>query len=221
MRAVMSSLDRFCKEYISEWSGHPEHLDRLLKDARSAMQGSNEDWVWCRESLEHSKKRWFVARLFAKSPVPGRLLSSMIEAAIDVDNPSTNRHFIEPCVRSLGALYVLKALHKVLEGQSAIKQTGALDALYWVNTNPRQEDLSEERGLLRKITIKLFLETDYVPLQRSIISKLYPHSEDEDPRFSLVVEMARNHEDEYIRHRIEVQLGLSDGPLQILPLRNT
>ena len=217
----MSLLDRFCDEYISEWPGRPKNVDSLINDARSAMQGSNEDWDWCREALEHPQKRWFVAKLFSRSPVPKRLLSSMVAAAIDVGNPSTNRHFIEPCIRSLGALGVLEALRKTLQEGSATEQTGAVDALYWANSNPRDEDLSDERALLRRIMVRLFLQTDFVPLQRSIISKLKPNSVEDDPLFDQVVAKARNHEDDYIRHRVEVQIGLSDGLLRPFPQRNT
>lgn len=217
----MCPLNRFCDEYISEWPRRPKNVDILLQNARSAMRGSNEDCAWCREALEDPKKRWFVASLFSKAPVPKRLLSAMVEAAIDVDNPSTNRQFIEPCIRSLGALSVLKALRKALDYGGVAKQTGAVDALYWVNSNPREEDLSQERALLRKIMIRLFLETDFVPLQRSIISKLKLNAEDEDPLLKQVVTLARNHGDEYIRHRVEIQLGSSDGPFQALPQRNS
>lgn len=217
----MSSLDRICNEYISEWPGRPKHVDSLVQDARSILRGSHEDWEWCREALKYPRKRWFIASLFARVPVPKRLLSSMVQTAIEVECPSTNRQFIEPCVRSLGALCLLKALRKTIEGGSVTEQTGAVDALYWVNSNPRNEDLTEERASLRQHMIRLFLETDFVPLQRSIISKLEPIQGEIEPLYEQVVVKARSHEDEYIRHRVEIQVGSSEGPFQMLPPRNS
>ena len=213
----MSSLDRICDEYIR----HPKHVDSLVQDARSIIGGSHEDWEWCRKALKHPIKRWFVAKLFAKTPVPRRLLSSMVQAAIKVECPSTNRNFIEPCVRSLGALRPLKALRRTMEERSVVKQTGAVDALYWVNSNPKNEDIAGERAALRQNMIRLFLETGFVPLQRSIISKLEPISGEVETLFEQVVATARSHEDEYIRHRIEIQIGSSEGPFQMLPPRNS
>lgn len=216
----MSSLEHLSNEYMSEWPARPKHVDCLVKDARSILRGSKADWEWCRKSLKHPRKRWFVASIFAKAPVPKSLLPLMIEAAIEVENPSTNRQFIEPCIRSLGALHVLKALRKTLERGSVTEQTGVVDALYWVNSNPRNEDLADERASLRQSMIRLFLETDFVPLQRSIISKLEPIPGTVEPLFEQVMAKARNHEDEYLRHRVEIQAGLSVGPFQMLPPRN-
>ena len=216
----MSSLDRICDEYISKWPGRPQNVDSLVQDAKSNMRGSHEDLEWCREALKHPRKRWFVASLFAKAPVPRRLQSSMIQAAVEVENPSTNRQFVEPCVRSLGALGTLKTLRKTLEEGSVVEQTGAVDALYWVNSNPRNEDLADERASLRQIMIRLFLEIDFVPLQRSIISKLTPTSGEVEPLFEQVVAAARSHGDEYIRHRVEIQVGSSAGPFRMIPPRN-
>lgn len=216
----MSSLGRICDKYISEWPGRPKDVDSLAQQARSIMRGSHEDWDWCCEALKHPQKRWFVAHLFAKAPVPKRLLSSMIQAAIEVENPSTNRQFIEPCLRSLGALGILKLLRKTVEEGSVIEQTGAVDALYWVNSNPRNEDVDDERALLRRNMISLFLETDFVPLQRSIISQLGPMSGEVEPQFEQVVAIARIHPDEYIRHRVDIQVGASEEPFRMLPPRN-
>ncbi len=217
----MSSLDRICDEYISEWPRRPKHVDSLVQDARSTMRGSHEDWEWCREALKHPRKRWFVASLFAKVPVPRRLLSSMVQAAIEVECPSTNRQFIEPCVRSLGALDLLKVIRETMEEGSVSEQAGAVDALYWVNSNPKNEDLADERASLRQNMIRLFLETDFLPLQRSIISKLEPISGEVEPLFTQVVATARSHEDEYIRQRVEIQVGSSEGPFRILPQRKS
>ena len=143
----------------------------------------------------------------------------MIEAAIEVRNPSASRWFIEPCLRSLGAVSVLRALRTGLEGKDEVKQTGATDALYWVYFHPSKDDLSEELALLNEMMMRIFLETSFVPLHRSIISQLKPKLMKGSPLFEAVVVKARIHDDEYIKHRVEIQLGLSDGPLRMLPTR--
>jgi hypothetical protein len=75
----------------------------------------------------------------------------------------------------------------------------------------------------RSLLLREFVANGNVHVRRSIIPSLkleesaYP--DDLKPLVAQAIEIARNHEDEYIRHRVEVQLG-NERLLKPLPHRN-
>jgi hypothetical protein len=76
----------------------------LPKEAiRRATSPKSDDLCWMTEALGHEERKWFVAEIFRNSKsVPEGLFISMLDAGIDGVNPSLNRSFIEPVVRSFG-----------------------------------------------------------------------------------------------------------------------
>jgi hypothetical protein len=100
-------------------------------------------------------------------------------------NPSFNRVFIEPCVRSFGGNRVLAALLRYLE------------------SGTREFVGNEDVQVRRRIIPMLRLEPERYP-------------EELRPLVARAIEIARAHPDEYVRHRIEIQLG-AGGPYMALP----
>ena len=90
--------------------------DRHIRAARQLTSFIGMDgWDWLRVSLRDPSRKWFVATMFKALPVPRRLLEPMLHAAVLEKNPSFNRTFIEPCVRSYGSVSVLLALLRHLQ----------------------------------------------------------------------------------------------------------
>src|SRR5688572_5287328 len=84
-----------------------DEAHRHLQDTRKRVaQNSVADWQWLREALEDPQKKWFVALVFRFQPVAKRLRAAMLRAGVYERNPSLNRAYIEPCVRSYGSGWV-------------------------------------------------------------------------------------------------------------------
>src|SRR5262249_20887850 len=75
---------------------------RLQAARKRVSQNTPEARRWLAESLNAPARKGFVAGVFQFQPVPRRLLGPMLHAAVLERNPSFNRVFFEPCLRSLG-----------------------------------------------------------------------------------------------------------------------
>jgi hypothetical protein len=195
---------------------------RMQAARKGVAQNSPDDWRWLETGLTDPERKWFVAAVFRFQPVPKRLFGPMLRAGVLERDPSLNKAFIEPCVRSHGARRVIQALLRYLESGSDAEKAGAASAVYqadWAG-NPRNEDLSDLRQrvdcqMLREFVGNLDLEVRrrIVPMLR-LESDAYPV--ELQPLIPVAVDVARSHPDEYIRHRIEVQLG-GGGPFVAIP----
>ncbi|HVG43154.1 MAG TPA: hypothetical protein VM890_00435 [Longimicrobium sp.] len=195
-----------------------EDAQRWIQAARKRV-GRNppDDWQWLAEALADAERKWFVANVFKLHPVPRRLFGPMLRAGVLEPNPSSNRMFIEPCVESLGGRRVLEELLRYLESGSDAEKAGAVSALYWVRGNPRNEELDDLRERFRCRMLREFVDNPDLNVRRRIIPMLHlvepeAYPEELRPLIEVAVQVARSHPDEYIRHRVEVQLG-AGGPL--------
>ncbi|WP_152050250.1 hypothetical protein [Tautonia marina] len=214
-------------EHYRLWSdarckpGQDAHWQMQAARKRVA-QNSPDDWRWLGEGLADPDRKVFVALVFKFQPVPKRLFDPMLRAAVLERNPSLNRVFIEPCVRSLGARRVILTLLGYLESGSNAEKAGAASAMYWAvwAGNPRNEDLGDLRQRFDCQMLREFVAYPDLEVRRRIIPMLrleadaYPA--ELSPLIPLAVDVARSHPDEYIRHRIEVQLG-AGGPFMAIP----
>jgi len=198
-----------------------QEAHRRIQAARKRVaQNTPADWKWLAEALADSDRKWFVASVFEFQPVPKRLFAPMLRAGVLERDPSFNRVFIEPCVRSLGGRRVLTALLPYLESGTDAEKAGAASALYWTRGNPRSEDLSDLRDRLECQLLQEFVGNPDLNVRRRIIpmlrleAKVYP--EELHSLIPAAIEIARSHPDEYIRHRVEIQLG-SGGPFMAIP----
>ena len=143
----------------------------------------------------------------------------MLRAAVLERNPSLNRYFIEPCVRSYGAVRIGTALISYLENGSNEEKAGAASALYWVQPKPN-EDISGLKTQIRAAELREFVQNDDLLVRQRLIPMLSlnpnHYSEELRPLIMLAIEIARTHPDKYIRHRVEVQLG-GNGPFMPIP----
>ncbi|MCE7736133.1 MAG: hypothetical protein GPJ54_14720 [Candidatus Heimdallarchaeota archaeon] len=210
----------------------------------------DEDIVWLNDAMQDQKIRMSFFWMFERDPhLNERLLAPLLEGAIREINPSLNRYFIEPAVSNFGARTVHEFLFNVIENGEPFRQAGAVNALYWAQPHLKWEniqspddfrnlsyenateesrreydtfvDLRAEKLLL---LLKVFIETDNLDVQRSIIPslslnpKIYPEHLQES--VEKAINIATNHPDKYIWHRSGVQLG-TRSTLMAIPYRGT
>jgi hypothetical protein len=205
-----------------------------LPDAavRRISSPTSEDLRWLTVALKHDERKWFVAEVARRSmSLADGLFAPLLDAGIDEVNPSFNRSFIEPCLSAFGPRRVNEYLLGVVESGTDFRKAGAVNALYWAQVGlsfpgsapsfsieyatPESRAAYEALGDLwerkRRLLLKTFVSNPNVDVRRSIIPSLklnaadYP--EDLRPLVARAIEIARGSDDEYIRHRVEVQLG--------------
>ena len=203
------------------------------------------DVQWLCGALKSDEKKWFVAALAEKRPgrVAEVFLAPFLDAAIDERNPSFNRYFVEPCIKAFGHRRVNEYLLDVVELGTDFRKAGAINALYWAgmsltfsgtppaytpefampDSRDAYESLSDVWLRRRKLFLEEFVFNENIEVRQSLIPKLnldavaYP--EPLRPLIPRAIEIARTHPDDYIRHRIEVQLG-NEKLLEPLPQRS-
>jgi hypothetical protein len=204
----------------------PVHLACLARP-------SKEDLEWIGKALQDQERKLFVAKLARTAPVLSEeLFQPLLDAAIDEINPSFNGWFVKPCLSVFGHRRVIEYLLNVAESGSDFRKAGAVLALYhaqvclsFMATAPRPftiehatpesraayEAVSDLRERERRLLLETFVSNPSVDVRRSIIPRLnldpaaYPESH--QPLVAQAIEIARGSEDQYIRHRSEVQLG--------------
>jgi hypothetical protein len=218
---------------------------QLVENARRLLSKTTEDdWSKLENALADNEVKWFVAAVLSKAPLPKRLLKAMLRAAVYEVNPSFNRNFVEPCIASFGHRVVNEALLDYVENGSDFEKAGAANALYWAgmplsfvgktrkytveNATPESRaaylELKDVWLRRRFLFLREFVANENVDVRRSIIPELnldetvYP--DDLKPLVAQAIEIARNHHDDYIRHRVEVQLG-NERVFKALPRRDT
>ncbi|HBE68941.1 MAG TPA: hypothetical protein DDW52_12405 [Planctomycetaceae bacterium] len=209
-----------------------EHKQRrdLVPVARKLLpQSSKEEWGNLIVLLKDDVLKWFVAEIFAKGPIPKRYFEAFMRAAIEEQNPSFNRRFVEPCIKTFGHRKVNEYLLDVVETSASSEVAGAVAALYWANMSisfsgevpeytleyATEEsrsaflELSDVWKRKQRLFLETFLRNEDVDVRRQIIPslKLKNVSEPNSELAERVISIARSHSDEYIRHRVEVQLG--------------
>lgn len=105
-----------------------EHLEAARKRVAA---NTAEDWVWLRAALADAEKKWFVAWVFKRQPIPRRLFSAMMQAAVVDVNASTNKWLITPCVETFGTDMVVAELER-LRDAGLVSKDRFDNALYWV-----------------------------------------------------------------------------------------
>lgn len=213
-------------EHFDAWSSArglagPAAHECLLAAQRKLPTNTQSDWLWFVDALDDSRRKLYVAMVFRRAPVPKRLLDAFLRAAVLERNPSLNRVFIEPCVRSWGGGEVNRRLLRYLEQGTNAEKTGAASAFYWAVENPRNEDLVQLRSSILSALLREFVGNEDVTVRQGILPLLrldeggYPA--EERPLVAAAISIARSHADDYIRHRVEIQVGRSGGPFIALP----
>ncbi|UIY62130.1 hypothetical protein [Burkholderia cepacia] len=90
--------------------------------------------AWFEAALTDSPKKWFVAKVMERTnPVPRCLLDPLLKAALKEPNPSANRVFITPCLRTFGPQIVRARICELASAPEGDYRDGLANALYWIN----------------------------------------------------------------------------------------
>lgn len=194
-----------------------DEADRRMAAARDRVKRNTpDDWRWLAEALGDPDRRHFVALVFRHQQLPKRLFAPMIRAAVTTPSPAASRWLIGPCARGYGGRRVLEHLLRYLEEGTDAEKAGAVSAMYWVQNAEAPDLWARIDGcMLREFVANADLE-----VRRQILPslKLAPAAYPDElrPLVSRAIEIARSHPDEFIRHRVEVQLG-ANVPLTPIP----
>jgi hypothetical protein len=194
-------------------------------------QLTDTDITWFTHALNNAEQKWFVAFIFEHLPVPAALFIPMLQAAVYERDPSFNRQFVEPCIRQSGHRLVIEALLTMFQTGTDFEKAGATNALYWANiplqylgntpafteeyataeSRAARNALNDLWQRKRELFLQEFVTNSDVDVRRSLIPALDLNSDSyPDSLRHLVaaaIQIARTHSDDYIRHRVEVQLG--------------
>jgi len=206
-------------------------INRQIETASSMLLLGNDGVSemlanWLIDS-EKPGKCFFVAAIFSNKkadkingeqriPLPQSLFHPMLHTGILEQNPSFNKVFIEPCWREFGPRAVLEVLFNYIKTGNNNEKAGAASASYWLPEVDRKD--SRYAKLLNQFHVQMleeFVNNDNLLVRQRMIGLITINKRNmKQSSWSLVdrvIQIARNHSDEYIRHRIEWQLGNSDS----------
>lgn len=108
-------------------------IDDLLGNAASNFpKNRTPDLAWFVAALNEAPKKWFVAKMLERvNPVPSILLDPLLAAALEEPNPSANRVFITPCVRTFGKEAVKVRLKELAAHSERYGAESLARAMYW------------------------------------------------------------------------------------------
>jgi hypothetical protein len=161
--------------------------------------------------------------------LPEEFFGPLIRAGVCDPNPSSDRQFIEPAVTAFGRRRVKTALIGVLRTGTDAEKAGAARAWYWTGVRmsivgrdssgaymytpeslAELEAVADLRAQWQQIALREFVANEHIDVRRCIIPglTLNPANYPADFRelVAEAVRIARAHPDEYIRHRVEIQL---------------
>jgi hypothetical protein len=190
---------------------------------------SPEDVGWFRDALADEQRKFFAAFVLQEPrEVPEALYEPMIRASVYERNPSRNKAFVEPCVAAFGLRRVNETLLEWFENGSDLEKAGAVQAMYWailIRGRDADRQRPEARVWFEAVgdiwmrqrcrLLREFVSNPSVVVRQRIVPHLdlrnvasYP--EEFQPFVPQAIQIARNHADDYIRHRIEIQMGTSE-----------
>jgi hypothetical protein len=193
---------------------------------------SQEDITWFKNALVHEQSKFFAA--FALRPpreVPEALYEPMLRAAVHERDPSKNLAFVSPCNETFGRKRVNETLLEWFENGSDPDKAGAVQALYHVGLlsmpasawrRPGADEMFKLIGDLwmrqRCLLLREFVNNPSVLVRQRIIPHLelrdaasYP--EESRPLVPQAIQIAKSHDDVYIRHRLEIKMSANETQL--------
>ncbi|MEU6867821.1 hypothetical protein ABZ924_32080 [Streptomyces sp. NPDC046876] len=159
--------------------------------------------------------------------LPDASLDLLVDAAVHEPDPSFNRWFVEPALNAFGYRRVRAVLLDRLRTGTDAQRAGAARAWYWsalplrlpqvTAQTPHAEGGAEpdDRYALARdwdeAALREFVDNEHLDVRRCILPLLRLRPSAYPPELhglmEAAVEIARAHEDEYIRHRVEIQVG--------------
>lgn len=228
------NLERIFTEWGANRRTNPVQAHALIVEtARDIVSVNAETLKWMAANLADEERKLFIAALHVEAnAMPEELYEPMMRAAVYEPNPMAVQAFVEPCVKAFGVARVMQTLIDYLEKGTDYEKTGAVNALHWASerksttASGRHKPIDPKvMGLVdykRALYLQTFIKNPDLDLRRAIITNLdldnFGASGAITEQIEKVVKIARMHPDEYIKHRVEVQLRRSPSAYP-LPLR--
>jgi hypothetical protein len=232
-----------CERYVeARTSGNETRWRELEADLQRDFahgQLSESDVNWLTGALTDSdaalreEVKWFVEFVLRVTPplVAAPLFDPLIKAAVYERDPSHNRYFVEPCVRSTGWQRTAQALLVYVRDGTDFEKAGAVNALYHafgyasspdLYLEDRVPDPAESQGespgatgaRAHRVFLEEFVRNPDVDVRRSIVTWLRDPNDYPLDLQGLAQEARRialSHPDEYIQARAEITWGDHHG----------
>ncbi|MFT4926863.1 MAG: hypothetical protein ACI8WB_002962 [Phenylobacterium sp.] len=114
-------------------ASHHQIRKMISKIVSHFPKDNPESLVWFTMALIDDDKKWFAAKVLAKiNPVPKSLLDDLVLTALKERDPSFNRWFIEPCVKTFGRELVKSRVMLFASHPQVIENDGVNKIMYWV-----------------------------------------------------------------------------------------
>lgn len=114
----------------------PSSFLKAILDIRDSKRSwTSEEIATFKEFLLDYESKWFVAQLFSRlEEIPEELFDSFIHASIHKTDPSSNRAYIEPCLRVFGFERVFESLNTCFKQGDNQTKIGVCQAFYWAHS---------------------------------------------------------------------------------------
>jgi hypothetical protein len=219
-----------------EWTAKRRNNAEAMSVVRAAApkvlsSAGKADVAWLTNALNDDNHKLFVAALCMEaSALPEELFTPLIRAAVNEPSPLQVQAFVEPCIRAFGRKRVYQTLIEYVEKATDYEKAGAVNALHWAaerksSDSGRHRVMDQEmmalQDYLRILYLRTFINNPDVDLRRSLLTHMElnpiapPMAVQE--MIDKVVKISRMHADEYIRNRVEVQLGRAPSAYPLPP----
>jgi hypothetical protein len=139
--------------------------------------------------------------------LPEPFFDALVRAAVHDPDPSLNRQLVEPLRRAFGVRRTQEALLEVLTTGTNPERAGAARAWYWATL----ERLDDVQDRWNRAALREFLANDDLDVRRCVLPGLTldpaHHPAELHPLVAEAVHLARTHPDDYLRHRVELQVA--------------
>jgi hypothetical protein len=129
------SYQQYCKICALKDKNASHHQTRQLcgKIASNFPRDNPESLAWFTAALFDDEKKWFVAKLLEKvNPVPKSLFDDLVLAALSETDPSFNKWFIVPCIKTFGQDKVKSQVMLFATHPQVIENDGVNKIMYWL-----------------------------------------------------------------------------------------
>ncbi|WP_086840237.1 hypothetical protein [Amycolatopsis kentuckyensis] len=139
--------------------------------------------------------------------LPEPFFGVLVRAAVHDPDPSFNRQFVEPLRAAFGTRRTQEALLEVLTTGTNAERAGAARAWYWATL----ETLDDVQDRWNRAALREFVANEDLDVRRCVLPQLtldpadYPA--ELHPLVAEAVHLARTHSDDYLRHRVELQVA--------------
>ncbi|WP_405615075.1 hypothetical protein [Streptomyces sp. NBC_01508] len=161
----------------------------------------------------------------------GAAFDALVRAAVHDPDPSFNRQFVEPALNAFGRRRVQAALLGYLRTGTDPERAGAARAWYWsalplrmplvraaeAGDGDSDRDSDGDSDVATVVTewneaaLRAFVNNEHLDVRRCVLPGLALRRSAYPPALRDLVDaavaIARSHPDEYIRHRVEHQIG--------------